>query len=62
MRVKAILQELTDGVRMDGRYAIEPAFAIPAVRPPSGSMETAEVNANRFALVTGGHMTLSAGE
>jgi site-specific DNA recombinase len=39
MRVKAILQELTDEIRVDGRDAIEPTFLVPAVRPPSGSME-----------------------
>jgi hypothetical protein len=39
MRVKAILQELTDEIRIDGRDAIEPTFLVPAVRPPSGSME-----------------------
>ena len=38
MRVKAILQELTDEIRIDGRDAIEPTFLVPAVRPPSGSM------------------------
>jgi site-specific DNA recombinase len=39
MRVKAILQELTDEIRIDARDAIEPTFLVPAVRPPSGSME-----------------------
>jgi hypothetical protein len=39
MRVKAILQELTDEIRIDGRDAIELTFLVPAVRPPSGSME-----------------------
>ena len=39
MRVKAILQELTDEIRIDGRDAIEPTFLVPAVRPPSGSMD-----------------------
>lgn len=39
MRVKTILQELTDEIRIDGRDAIEPTFLVPAVRPPSGSME-----------------------
>jgi hypothetical protein len=39
MRVKAILQELTDEIRIDGRDTIEPTFLVPAVRPPSGSME-----------------------
>jgi site-specific DNA recombinase len=39
MRVKAILQELTDEIRVDGRDALEPTFLVPAVRPPSGSME-----------------------
>jgi site-specific DNA recombinase len=38
MRVKAILQELTDEIRIDGRDAIEPTFLVPAVRPPSGSV------------------------
>jgi hypothetical protein len=32
MRVKAILQELTEEVRIDARDAIEPTFLIPAVR------------------------------
>jgi site-specific DNA recombinase len=41
MRVKAILQELTDEIRIDGRDAIEPIFLVPAVRPPSGSVEPA---------------------
>jgi hypothetical protein len=62
MRVKAILQELTDEIRIDGRDAIEPTFAIPAVRPPSGSMEPAEVNANRFALFSSGQMSLGEAE
>jgi hypothetical protein len=39
MRVNAILQELTEEVRVGARDAIEPIFLIPAVRPPSGSME-----------------------
>jgi hypothetical protein len=39
MRVKAILQELTDEIRIDSRDAIEPTFLVPTVRPPSGSME-----------------------
>jgi site-specific DNA recombinase len=43
MRVKAILQELTDEIRIDGRDAIEPTFLVPAVRPPSGSMEPAGI-------------------
>jgi hypothetical protein len=39
MRVKTILQELTEEVRVDSREAIEPTSFVPAVRPPSGSME-----------------------
>jgi hypothetical protein len=39
VRVKAILQELADEIRIDGRDAIEPTFLIPAARPPAGSME-----------------------
>lgn len=35
---KAILQELTDEIRIDSRDAIEPTFLVPAVRPPSGSI------------------------
>jgi len=44
MRVKAILQELTDEIRIDSRDAIEPTFLVPAVRPPSGSMVERESN------------------
>jgi len=58
MRVKAILQELTDEIRIDARDAIEPTFLVPAVRPPSGSMEPAEVNANHSARLPGGRMSL----
>ncbi len=47
MRVKAILQELTDEIRIDGRDAIEPTFLVPAVRPPSGSMELSGVLSNQ---------------
>lgn len=56
MRVKAVLQELTDEIRIHGRDAIEPTFLIPAVRLPSGTMEPTEVNTNRFALVSGGRL------
>lgn len=37
MRVKAILQELIDEIRIDGRDTIEPTFLVPTVRPPSRS-------------------------
>jgi hypothetical protein len=50
MRVKAILQELTDEIRIDGRDAIEPTFLVPAVRPPSGSMELAGLEPATFWL------------
>jgi hypothetical protein len=36
----------------------EPTFLIPAVRPPSGSMEPTRLNANRFASLAGGRMSL----
>lgn len=39
MRVKTVLQELTEEVRMDARDAVEPTFSIPAVRPLSRAME-----------------------
>lgn len=58
MRVKAILQELTDEIRIDGRDATEPTFLVPAVRPPSGSMEPTEVNANRMVRLSGGRISL----
>jgi hypothetical protein len=51
MRVKAILQELTDEIRIDGRDAIEPTFLVPAVRPPSGSMDAGGLRLNRRARV-----------
>jgi hypothetical protein len=51
MRVKAVLQELTEEVRVDIRDAIEPTFLIPAVRPPSGSMGETCLCANH-ALMT----------
>jgi site-specific DNA recombinase len=38
-RIKTILQDLTKEIRVDARDAIEPTFVLPAVRPPSGSME-----------------------
>jgi hypothetical protein len=51
MRVKAILQELTDEIRIEGRDAIEPTFLVPAVRPPSGSMGAGGRRLNRRARV-----------
>ncbi len=50
MRVKTILQELTEEVRIDARDAIEPTFSIPAVRPPSGSMELVGLEPTTFWL------------
>ena len=38
-QIKAILQDLTEEVRIDARDAIEPTFSIPAVRPLSRTME-----------------------
>ena len=38
----------------DARDTIEPTSILPAVRPPSGTMEPAEVNTNRFARLSGG--------
>lgn len=61
MRVKLILQELTEEVRINARDVIEPTFLIPSVRPPSGTMEPTEVNANRFASLVGGRMSLDEG-
>ena len=46
MRVKAILQDLTEEIRVDARDAIEPTFVLPAVRPPSGSMDLIGVLSN----------------
>src|SRR6202167_4837364 len=59
MRVKTILQELTEEVRIDARDAIEPTFSIPAVPPPSGSMALAGLLSNPVgplkALLEGPH-------
>ncbi|HTU77792.1 MAG TPA: hypothetical protein VMF09_03445 [Solirubrobacteraceae bacterium] len=49
-RIKTILQDLTEEVRIDARDAIEPTFSIPAVRPPSGTMGETALCANH-ALV-----------
>ena len=57
MRVKTILQELTEEVRIDARDAIEPTFSIPAVRPPSGYLKS-----NRSARLPGGRMSLEDAE
>jgi hypothetical protein len=38
-RIKTILQDLTEEIRVDARDTIEPTLVLPAVRPPSGSME-----------------------
>lgn len=38
IRIKTVLQALTDEVRVDAREAIEPIFRVPAVRPPSRSV------------------------
>lgn len=57
-RIKTILQDLTEEIRVDARDAIEPTFVLPAVRPPSGSMEPTRLNANRFASLAGGRMSL----
>jgi hypothetical protein len=57
-RIKTILQDLTEEIRVDARDAIEPTFVLPAVRPPSGSMEPTEVNANHCARLPGGRMSL----
>lgn len=51
MRVKAILQELTEEVRVDSRDAIEPTFLVPAVRPPSGSVGETWQRANHALVV-----------
>ena len=50
MRVKTILQELTEEGHVDGRDAIEPTFLIPAVRPPSGSMGETARRANQVLM------------
>jgi hypothetical protein len=59
VRVKAILQERTDEIRIDGRDAIESTFFVPAVRRPAGTMEPTEVNASRFASLAGERISLS---
>jgi site-specific DNA recombinase len=38
-RVKAVLQAMIDGIRVDARDQIEPTFRVPAVRIESGYME-----------------------
>jgi site-specific DNA recombinase len=37
---KALLQALIDEIRVESRAAIHPTFALPAVRPPGGLVET----------------------
>jgi hypothetical protein len=38
-RVKAVLQAMIDGIRVDARDHIEPTFRVPAVRIDYGYME-----------------------
>jgi hypothetical protein len=38
-RVKAVLQAMIDGIRVDARDQIDPTFRVPAVRIESGYME-----------------------
>jgi hypothetical protein len=47
---KTILQDLTVEIRVDARDAIEPTFALPAVRPPSGLMEPTGIEPVTFCL------------
>jgi hypothetical protein len=49
---------MIDGIRVDARDQIDPTFRVPAVRIESGFMEPTEVNANRFASLAGGRMSL----
>ena len=60
-RIKPVLQAMIDGIRIDARDQIEPTFRVPAVRVESGYMEPTEVNANRFASLVGGRMSLDEG-
>jgi len=61
-RVKGVLQTMIDGIRVDARDQIEPAFRVPAVRIESGYMEPARLNANHYVRLHGGHIALSVGE
>jgi len=57
MRVKAILQELTDEIRIDARDAIEPTFLVPAVQPPSRTMAVVERLSNQEVQGTLAHLS-----
>jgi len=61
-RTKAGLQSLIETIRVDACDHIEPTFRVPAVRVDYDYMEPTEVNANRFALLSGGDMALSDAE
>jgi hypothetical protein len=55
---KTALHTLIDQIRVDARDHIEPTFRIPAVRIDYGYMEPTRLNANRFASLAGGRMSL----
>jgi hypothetical protein len=46
------------GIQVHARDNIEPTFRVPAVRIDCGYMEPTEVNANRFARVAGGRLSI----
>jgi hypothetical protein len=60
-QAKALLAILIAELRVNGRSEILPTYRVgaPVVCAPSSSVEPTEVNANRFARVAGGQMTLA---
>jgi site-specific DNA recombinase len=57
-RAKTVLQAMIDTVRVDACDHIEPIFRVPAVRIDCGYMELTEIDAHRFARLSGGHPAL----
>jgi hypothetical protein len=55
------VQTLIDGLRVDARENIGPSFRVP-VRVHYGYMEPTGLNANRFAQLSGGPMSLEEDE
>jgi hypothetical protein len=50
---------MIDGIQVHARDDIQPTFRVPAVRVDYGYMEPAEVNANHYALVSAGLVSLA---